>query len=180
MLTVACVLSKVQGNSGVYDRSHVDRLRGQIRANLRQPYRFVCIDYSSLPGWWAKLDLFKPRRFRGRVLYLDLDVTITGNLDDLANYPGEFVICRDWSRFGYNSSVMAWDAGCADHLYTDFTTDVMDRFDGDQDWITVKKLDVAKFPRNWCYSYRLGLKTGYPKDMRVCVYHGRPKPWEIN
>src|SRR5687767_4298658 len=122
-MTVACVLSSVPGKTRTYDRSHVERLQLQVRANLKQPHQFVCVDDSPLPGWWAKLDLFKPGRFSGRVLYLDLDVTITGGLDDLADYPGAFVICQDWGRFGYNSSVMAWDAGTADHLYDDFTPD---------------------------------------------------------
>lgn len=179
-LTVACVLSSVPGKNRTYDRSHVDRLETQVRAHLKQPYQFVCVDDSPLPGWWAKIDLFKPGRFSGHVLYLDLDVTVTGNLDDLADYPGEFVICRDWGRFGYNSSVMAWNAGAMDKLYTDFKPEVMDLLQGDQDFITRQMPGASKFPREWCYSYRLGLKTGYPADMRVCVYHGHPKPWEVN
>lgn len=179
-LTVACVLSKVVQKDRTYDRSHVERLAGMVEKHMGQPYRFVCVDDSDFPGWWAKIDLFRPGRFTGRVLYFDLDVDITGQIDDLANHPGEFVICRDWGSFGYNSSVMAWDAGTADDLYTDFRMDMIDKYPGDQDWITVRKAGAAKFPRDWCYSYRLGLKTGFPKDMRVCVYHGSPKPWEID
>lgn len=174
-LTIACVC--VPG--GIYTQWHVDRLEFQVKQYLRQPYKFTCITQSDKPGYWSKIDLFEPNRFSGSVLYFDLDVTIIGNLDDLADYPGSFVICRDWGRFGYNSSVMAWDAGTVDHLFTDFTSDVMEKMAGDQDWLTIKKPDAVKFPRNWCYSYRLGLKTGYPKDMRVCVYHGHPKPWEV-
>ena len=172
MLTVACVLSE----GPTYNRSHVSRLERMVAEHINQPYRFICLDDSPFPGWWAKISLFQPGRFDGRVLYLDLDVTVTGNLDDLADYPWPFAIIRDWGRFGYNSSVMAWDAGTVDQLYTEFTPQVMNDLRGDQDWVTIKKTDAAKFPRNWCYSYRLGLKTGYPKDMRVCVYHGFPKP----
>lgn len=173
-LTVVCVLSKPK-----YDQSHVKRLEKMVAENIKQPYQFVCLNDSPFPGFWAKISLFEPDRFSGRVLYLDLDVTITGGLDDLANYKS-FSICKDWGRFGYNSSVMSWDAGIADHLYTDFNEspeEIMSSLRGDQDWITSKKTDASIFPRNWCYSYRLGQKTGYPKDMRICVYHGFPKPW---
>lgn len=174
MLTIACVLS-----GGKYNKSHVTRLRQMLVGRLNQSFEFVCIDDSPFPGFWAKISLFEPGRFAGRVLYFDLDVTITGNLDDLANHERPFVICRDWGRFGFNSSVMSWDAGTADHLYTDFNESVMNLYRGDQDWITVKKADASTFPRNWCYSYRLGLKTGFPKDMKVCVYHGQPKSWDL-
>lgn len=175
MLTVACVLSP----GPKYDRSHVARLEEIVAPHLKQPYRFVCVDDSPFPGWWAKISLFEPGRFDGRVLYLDLDVAVVGNLDDLADLDAPFSIINDWGRFGYNSSVMVWDAGAADHLFTEFTPDVMDRMPGDQDWITRKKPGAAILPRRWCYSYRLGLETGYPDDMRVCVYHGSPKPWEV-
>ncbi len=174
MLTVACVLSGPK-----YNRSHVKRLEKMVAENMKQPYEFVCLDDSPFPGFWAKISLFEPGRFKERALYLDLDVTITGNLDDLVDLPKPFLICKDWGRFGYNSSVMCWDAGIVDYLYTDFSESVMKKLRGDQDWITIKKTDASLFPRNWCYSYRLGLKTGFPKDMRVCVYHGQPKPWNL-
>ena len=181
MLTIGCVLS--EGPKRTYNKSHVDRLESMVAKHLKQPYQFVCIEDSPFPGWWAKINLFQPDRFQGRILYLDLDVTVTGNIDDLANYPGSFVICRDWASLSvFNSSVMSWDAGTADNIYNDFlpvSDSVMSMLHGDQDYITMKKPDAVKFPRDWCWSYRLGQRTGYPKDMRVCVYHGFPKPWEV-
>jgi len=180
MLTVACVLSDpMPGRERIYTRDHVERLMEMVAVNITEPFKFVCVDDSPFPGYWAKISLFEPGRFDGRVFYLDLDVTVTGDLTPLAFYPALFSACQDWGRFGINSSVMAWDAGVADHLFTDFTPAIMDRLRGDQDYITINKPDAAKFPRQWCYSYRLGQETGYPEDMRVCVYHGRPKPWTL-
>lgn len=189
MITVVSVLR----SRGIYTPWNVERLRKQVSANMASPHRFVClsdinVSYDRIPltqgwpGWWSKIELWRHGVFTGRVLYFDLDVTITGSLDELVATPGSFVICRDWGRFGYNSSVMCWDAGTADRLYTDFAPiadSVMNKLHGDQDWITLKKPDAAKFPRDWCYSYKLGLKTGFPKDMKVCVYHGVPKPWNL-
>lgn len=178
MLTVACVLSE----GPTYKEEHVERLHGQVDDFIKQPYQFVCVDDSPLPGWWAKIDLFRPDRFSDRVLYLDLDVTVTGGLDELADYPAPFVIIRDWHRIGYNSSVMAWDAGYVDNLYTEFagSEDEMARHKGDQDYIWAKMHGEVTFPREWCRSFKnLVMTQSSFHDMRVCVFHGYPKPWDV-
>ena len=191
MLTVACVLS--EGPKRTYDHTHVERLMRLVKGQLTQPYRFLCLTnddrvpceslslVKDWPGWWSKVELFCPDLFKmnERILYLDLDVTITGNLDDLANYSAPFVICRDFLKLGFNSSVMAWDAGYADTIYTLFNDDVMERLNGDQNWIQEVLPDTAVFPKRWCISYKRSLVEGRPTDMRVLVYHGDPKPWEV-
>lgn len=188
MLTVACVLSGPK-----YDESHVERLMRQVDGRLAQPYRFLCLTNEDVPcervplvtgwpGWWAKLELFRPGLFKGernRVLYLDLDVTVTGPLDDLADYPAPFVICRDFISIRFNSSVMSWDAGAADEIYTAFSPSVMAAMRGDQDWIHRTMPGAATFPRRWCVSYKRSQLEGQPEDMRVLIYHGFPKPWDL-
>ncbi len=58
----------------------------------------------SLPGWWAKVQLFDldtmPWRNGAEVLYMDLDVCVTGRLEELPHG-----IIRDWHWPTYNSSV---------------------------------------------------------------------------
>ena len=184
MITVACVC--VPG--GIYDASHVERLEGMVAAHLSQPHRFVCIDDSPWPGWWAKVSLFDPGRFDGRVLYLDLDVTVVGSLDDLAAYPHPFAAISDYlNPLVLNSSVMAWDAsvstrGVADRVFTEFSASVMERLHGDQDWITKQMPAAVRFPRRWCPSYKANvLPAGHvPDGARVVVFHGRPRPWEVD
>lgn len=174
MLTIACVFS-----GGKYGLAHVERLKKIIR--IKQPYRFTCVDDSIYPGWWAKIDLFKPGRFSGRVLYLDLDVDIVGDLDEIAEYPVPFGIIKDWNGAGANSSVMVWDAGVVDHLYTQFTPDVMNTLRGDQDWINRKMLGRSYFPQPWCLSYKTNIRPTehMPDSAKVIVYHGAIKPWDL-
>lgn len=176
MLTVACVLS--EGPKRTYNRTHVTRLEDMVAGYLKQPYRFVCLDDSPFPGWWAKISLFEPGRFKGRVLYLDLDVTITGNLDELADYPASFVAIDDWLRPTLNSSVMAWNAGIANHIFMNFTNHDMA---GDQDFITEQMPDAKTYPSSWCVSYRKHVQMfrTVPLEAKVIVYHGFPKPWQI-
>lgn len=186
-LTVACVLSPPEpGKPTVYTPEHVERLREQVAQHLDRPYDFVVVDDASRPGWWAKLDLFRPGCFRGRVLYLDLDVTVVGSLDPLVDFEAGFAAPRDPSYLGINSSVMVWDADAPglERIWYDFDLDWgMQRRGGDQRWIwhCTHGLHYARtFPPRWCQSYKLGLHTGYwPSDMRVVYFHGRPKPWDV-
>ena len=179
MLAVAFVC--VPG--GVYDNSHVRRLIQQVDNHLTLPHYFHVITSSDKPGWWAKIDLFKPGLFDDRVLYLDLDVTVVGSLDDLVNYPlGSFTAMRDGlNRWMINSSVMVWNAGEQDHIYKQFRPEVMDQFHGDQDWIN--KVGISsKFPSRWIHSWKYDLDRGKKDpdpDARVIVYHGKTKPWDI-
>lgn len=192
MLTAACVLR----SGGIYDHFHVNRLRMHVARHLKVPHRFVCLTDVSLPfvetvplihgwpGWWSKLELFRPDALSGRVLYLDLDVSIVGDLAPLADFPADFAAIRDYQfPLQLNSSVMAWDSGYADHLYTEFAPVAevaMKRLHGDQNWITEKMPPAIRFPRAWCPSFKAsGRPDAPPKDARVVVWHGREKPWDM-
>ena len=177
MLTVALVCVPP-----AYNNTHVMRLKDQVDQHLDQSHEFQVITKSDKPGWWSKIDLFRPRRFEGRVLYLDLDTEIVGSLDDIADYPHPFAISGDWGKSRYNSSVMVWDAGVADHIYNNFTSDVMDRLHGDQDWIGEQMPDATVFPLGWIASYKATvLRRGFvPSASRVVVFHGQPKPWSLH
>jgi hypothetical protein len=176
LLTLACVLKA----GGIYDRSHVERLRGQVAAHLDCDYEFVCLNDSPFPGWWAKISLFEPGRFKGRVLYLDLDVTVIGSLAEIANFDAPFASIKDWERPTINSSVMAWDAGVADHVYERY--DGQEMKGGDQAWVTKHMPEIALFPPEWCVSFKHQCRHRFvpPVGARVIVFHGQPKPWHLS
>ncbi len=177
-LTVVCVLSQGPGN---YSEEHVQRLQAQVAEHMRQPYDFVCLDDSPFPGFWAKISLFEPGRFSGRVFYLDLDVKIKDWLDELADYDASFAIVKDFTQLGFNSSVMAWDAGAADNIFAGFNYDEHSkRFKGDQSWIFHIKPDARRFPRGWVQSFKIAcMKGGFEPDLRVVAFHGWPRPWDL-
>jgi hypothetical protein len=174
MLTVALVC--VPG--GIFSQWHVDRLIPQIDKHLTIPHEFHVIRKSNKPGWFAKIDLFEPGRFKDRVLYLDLDVTVIGSLDDIVRIDAPFAAIKDYQYpMTLNSSVMTWDSGAADHVFNEFEPSVMARFRGDQNWIYNRIPGARRFPKEWCVSYKLSKLTGIPNDARVVVYHGESKPW---
>lgn len=98
-------------------------------------------------GYWNKILLFKPNQFpRGdTILYLDLDVLVTGSLNALLNfYRGGFAIMEDSiCPPHYNSSVMMWRAGdpTVERIYTRWiaegkpTESQVKHSKGDQAWI---------------------------------------------
>lgn len=147
---------------------------------------------ATLPGWWAKVELFADRMpwaVGDRVLYFDLDVVITGQLEELAQTKG---IIRDWNWPCYNSSVMVWDHGEHREIWSMFHPSAMDRPDsvvpaellpagqvngGDQAWITAVS-DWTTFPAGWCRSARDG-EAWPPSNCKVLVFHGARKPTDV-
>lgn len=146
------------------------------------------------PSWWAKLQLFSadmPWEEGDRIVYFDLDVAITGRLEELTQRKG---IIGDWLWEGcYNSSVMVWDHGEHRDAWETFTLDMItapgplipahalpkgQANGGDQEHLTaLGGWDLL--PDGWCLSYRVHAKAWPPNDCRVVVFHGRPKPHEV-
>lgn len=148
----------------------------------------------TLPGWWAKVQLFSPAMpwSRGdRVVYFDLDVAITGRLEDLVERKG---IIRDWHWPMFNSSVMVWDAGEHGQVWYNFGHDVIDRpapddikpllpkgaiNAGDQHWITQCVPDWPTFPPEWFRSYR-DAEAWPPNHCKAVIFHGAVKPADVD
>ena len=115
MLTVACVLSP-----GRYDETWVRKLKAGVDRHLTIPHRFVCLTNEPIegietvnlihdwPGWWSKIELFRPGLFDYPVLYLDLDTMVCGNIDPLIFNSMSLTMWREEIRHLANSSVMLW------------------------------------------------------------------------
>lgn len=197
-LTVVTVLR----SGREYRPEHVDALRSQVSAHLRLPYRFVCLadvpcggfaDEPLLhdwPGWWSKIELFRPGLFAGPVLYLDLDTVITGAIDDMAMGHKFTVLENFWTPGLIGSALMAWD-GTADlsPIYHAFCADpegamaayvTRDKF-GDQGFID-RHTPVR--PERWqdrvpgrVVSYRKHCLGGVPAGASVICFGGKARPW---
>lgn len=187
-ITVACVKQGAK-----YPPEYVLVLRDMVARRLRAAHRFVCLTDDragldegiepvalnpALRGWWAKIELFRPGVFEGRVLYLDLDVCVVGNLDEVVEHGG-ITDLRDWgwASSEYSSSLMVWDAGEHEAIWTEWHPSVPRRLDGDQKWITeTTALGWRLLPHAWHRSYRYHCKEGIPVDCRVVSFHGPDKP----
>ena len=105
-----------------YGPEYVNRLYAMVRRHLRGDFHFVCLtddakgiraEVQCLPipplnlpagipeRGWNKLATFSAdlHGLRGTALFLDVDVVITGSLDDFFTLPGDFRIIHDYPRF---------------------------------------------------------------------------------
>lgn len=196
MTTVACVLR----SGGEYDASHVERLALSAAEHLR-PDRFVCFSDVDVPceriplvhdwpGWWAKLELWRPEVLKGRVFYVDLDTLILGDCTEVWGYDGRFATLRDFKRSNtYASGLMLWQAGSVG-LYEKALSDVRCgpshvnflRHDRRMDlwWNKHEAPDVLQdiFP-GMIGSFKVDKLEKNPQDYRIVCFHGSPKPADL-
>lgn len=182
-----CVLK----SGGIYHGGHVKRLQEQLDrpltclsdSNFEIPHVKIIPLINNWTGWWSKIELF---RLHGPVVYLDLDVSICGNPDDLIR--DEFTMWEDpLYPEGFNSSVMSW-AYTPKRVYSEFCKDPVGPlknyrrwpYAGDQGFIQNHVDKINKYEDGLILSYRKDYKDNGPKDNTVVVaYHGKPKPWEL-
>jgi len=163
-----------------YSSDYVNILKRMVARNLTLSYEFVCLTDdpkgldddikvialpTDLQGWWCKPYMFsKGLGLDGTVLYMDLDVVISGSLDKLFTYsPKQWCIIRDftkvmragWNR--YNSSVIRFEGGKLDHIWKQFQKDkisIMRRHHGDQDFIYEADKSALLWPDSWIQSWK--------------------------
>ncbi len=213
-----------------YGSEYVNRLFYGIQSNLSLPLRFVCltddtrgidpaVETHPLPvtpfdeaafdakrggETWRKIGLFQPGLvgLQGDTLFLDLDVVVTGSIDDFFTYePGKFCIIQDWlekkrawmpGRDGRVGNTSLFRYNLTDHakVYTEFASDqrkALDSFRIEQQYVSHVLRDCTAFwPEAWVQSFKRSCRPMFPlnrfvtppepKDCRVLVFHGRPFP----
>ena len=193
-MIIACV--KV---GTLYGPEYVNRLAAMVARHTTRPYRFLCLTDdptyltcehafvgTDFPGWWAKMVLFQPHpALEGqRVLFLDLDTVIVGNMDFLLDYDGEFAILRDfYYPKTWGSAVMSIAPGFGKELWSQFGKQCLAQFWGDQAYIRamLPKADLWQdIAPGKIGSYKADKMQESPKGFAVCCFHGVPKPHEVD
>jgi hypothetical protein len=185
-LTVVCLNWRNYLGRG---EDYVGKLRRGVERHLSGPYTFREVTEADLPagrkGWFNKLHLLE--MFDGEVLYLDLDVIVSGSLDPfvgcLRSDPSRIWARDDWSypisqpRHGreatINSSVMLW-RGRRDMARAEALIPVTH---GDQGIITQLfwPNGIGLLPGDWVKSLKYDVWKGRSPGP-VTVFHGDPKP----
>jgi hypothetical protein len=200
VITVACVW--VHGHLP-YDIEYVLRLRSMVARHLSQPHDFVCLtdrpwllrEVPTIPiprpvgwfGWWSKVHLFDMAMpFATRVLYLDLDTLVVGDLDPIVEFPSPFALVPHAGTFEppapfhvcrrFNSSVMVWDTGIGrSRIWDEWSPAVTRYWWGDQDWIGTTYPNADVMPAEWFPRLSAIREGPVPEDARV-VLAKKPKP----
>jgi hypothetical protein len=209
-----------------YSSDYVNKLYNMCKRNSKALSGFACITedpsglnpdikhisipkYLSLQGWWYKPWVFSSELpLTGTILFLDLDIVIINNFDELWSYrPESFCIIRDFNRSTvkdwnkFNSSVFKFQKDTNNYVWDNFIKDtsIMKRMHGDQDWIysQVKK-NFSFWPDEWMQSYKWEIRNRQDvvrvdnkrifknvanpiirPDTKMLVFHGDPKPSEV-
>lgn len=121
-MTLACVLR----SGGHYTVTWVRKLaRAVVAATMHAPHLVCLTDQPGAfgprdpvravpllhdwPGWWAKLEVWRPGLFSGPVVYMDLDTLVLGAVDGLWAKAGPLAMLRDfYAPTRPASGVMTW------------------------------------------------------------------------
>lgn len=222
----ACVI-----HSNGYDWQYVNRLYNMLSRNLSRPIRFhvyteadrsvpdhmikhVLTEWPGIAGpkrsWWYKMQLFDSGVFAGQMLYFDLDVVVTGNLDWITELPTRsFWAIHDFRRLWkpssrtINSSVMYFDTTQYHYVWSAFQqiplNTVINNHKGDQDFITatIDPNHLRYFDLDRILSWRWQIinhgirprravisspstEITVPESASVVVFHGDPKPHAVD
>lgn len=218
MKTILCMKWGTQ-----YGVDFVNQLYNGVKNNITGDFRFVCLtddetglhpDIDALPlpdielgdarlmSGWRKISSMSPQlkqapyNMSGTILFFDVDMIITDNIDDFWTYePGEFCIIENWTQMGKgigNSSVYRYELEQMHDIFHDFEkrhAEIYQQFDNSQTFFTTsvaKKQAVKWWPESWCKSFKIhcmphrllrGLLTPkMPKECKILVFHGPPKP----
>lgn len=208
-----------------FNVADVAKLAAGVRRNLKQPHRILCMvdrmdretiegvgyrqildhDLIAVKGCYARLRLFDPHwQFMReippgeRIVNIDLDTVITGELDLLFDRPEPFVIMQKGNASNpcpMNGALMMIRAGAHPEVWTDFSVEAASKvpffeFPDDQGWIWHKAPDAAGwkcgiesgvfvFRKPGWPSFDRKMKTGgdeLPKGARLVTFSGGRSP----
>ena len=197
-----------------YSAEFVNRLWRSIQRNTNRPTRLVCftddtthIDPSvtcyplpdvNLPEDlaltpWRKLAVWQAplEDLNGDILFLDLDLVITGNLDVFFDYePGRYCVAENWTQLGKgigNTSCYRFPVGKFTHLYNNLQANPQAKTDKhriSQVYISREVGDIVFWPASWCASFKHTLVPRWPMnffqapdlppDTRIVAFTGKP------
>ena len=202
-----------------YPVHYVNRLWSMIRRNTRRQTRLVCytddptgIDpaiitlplpevalpprVANLP--WRKVGFWAPDLggISGDVLFMDLDVVVTGSIDEFFDYEpnSTFCVIENWTQKGSgigNTSVYRFRVGSHPYIYENFQRDpeaILAKFPNSQTYISRTIKEKTFWPEGWCHSFKHTLLPRWPMNFvrapelppntKVVAFTGRPDPDE--
>lgn len=198
MITVACVF---WGNK--FSDDYVYHLEAMVARNTTVEHEFVVLSDRKVPGvktkilkpgyeiWWNKLQLFDPAHgFRNRVVYLDLDTVITGNIDWLLSYDGPYMGIEDVGAVNKHqphligqmqSAIISFDPQKHDYIWNEFNLrfeNILQRYRGDGEYLhdaapKQRVLLQRQFPGQM-KSYKYEVYPDKLDGVSIVCFHGRP------
>lgn len=147
------------------------------------------------PSCFRRLRMFRrdaAHVFGDRIVSLDLDTVITGDLTGLFDRPEDFIVWGQSDRRSkgwYNCSLLYLKAGARPEVWEQFNPKISPHqakragsAGSDQGWIgyILGRNEATWNTDDGVYSYRVHLQhhVGLPENARVVHFHGKEKPWD--
>lgn len=194
-----------------FSPDYVNNLYNSIKRNTTVPINFICYTENPmelecetrpflepLPHWWYIIGLFNPKHgFKDKVVYLDLDTIVTGNIDHIISLDKSFATIRDFYRpNGLQTAYIMWEPDWGSFIwnklaeqfppkkynkllgYAGGTNAFLERSVGTGD--NVCRLQ-DEFPEE-LISYKVHIKP--TPDFKITkeklvFFHGKPRPHEV-
>ena len=145
---------------------------------------------------WRKLNIWASKigDLTGELLFLDLDVVIVANIDDFFTYGSDYIAMRNFTtpkrRIG-NTSVFRFPIGAHPYLLERFLAApqaMIDKYRIEQTYISGEVSQMSFWPDPWIRQFkehciypmplRPFLQPRLPKDAKIIVFTGNPRPHE--
>ena len=209
MQTVICIKWGTR-----YGPEFVNRLYSAVQRNTKRSTQLICftddvtdinkavkclpippinLPQSHINKPWRKISLWKDglADLRGDILFFDLDLVITGNIDALFDYkPGHYCVAENWTQPGKNignTSCYRFPAGKFSYLYDrlhDGPEHYLQKYRISQVYISREIDDMQFWPKLWCVSFKHTLIPSWPfnffktpklpEDTKVVAFTGKP------
>jgi hypothetical protein len=147
---------------------------------------------------WRKLSVWQQplNNLKGDVLFLDLDLVITGNLDMFFDYkPGKYCVIENWTQIGQNignTSCFRFPIGKYDTVFTKFQKNpikIWKKYHIEQIYLSKEIKDQIFWPSDWCKSFKHNLLPKWPiriwkaadlpEHTSVVAFTGKPDPDDV-
>ncbi len=184
-----------------YGPEYVNKLYSMVARHTKRPLRFVCItdDVSGLDPRvetrpMPEFDLPETFRFKGfrrmflfketlhdltgPVLHLDVDLLVTGSIDDLFDYKpdAKYIVAENWTQPGQgigNMSVFRYHIGSQTKIWERFRADplgMLKEYNNSQTFCSRTLGTFEMYPLEWCIGFKQSLIPAWPLRYFVSPY----------
>ena len=147
---------------------------------------------------WRKLSVWQKSllNIKGDILFLDLDLVITGDLDRFFSYyPGKYCVIENWTQKGQNignTSCFRFPNGKYEYLFEKFENNpvkIWKKYHIEQLFISKEIQDQVFWPDIWCLSFKHNLLPKWPfriwqpaklpNETSIVAFTGKPDPDDV-
>ena len=147
---------------------------------------------------WRKLSVWQYPlgELKGDVLFLDLDLVITGNLDRFFDFkPGKYCVIENWTQLGQNignTSCFKFPVGKYEFIYNKFNKNpekIWKKYHIEQIFLSSEIKEQYFWPSKWCQSFKHNLLPKWPmriwkpaklpSETSLVAFTGKPDPDDV-